>query len=42
MSNYAPNLPRDKDNAIKDGYPSPKVALTSTNKENAVISSILL
>ena len=42
MGNYAPNLPRDKGNEPKQNYPSPKVALSSTNKENAAVSSILL
>lgn len=40
--NYAPKLPRDKNDEVKQNYPSPKVALASTNKENASASSILL
>lgn len=42
MRNYAPIIPRDKDNGIKDGYPPAKTALSATNKENASASSILL
>lgn len=42
MSNYAPVIPRDKDNAVKDGYPPAKTALSRTTKENASTSSILL
>ena len=42
MTNYAPNTPRDKDSAPKDGYPPAKVALATTHKENASASSILL
>ena len=42
MINYAPNVPRDKDGGIKDGYAPSKTALSATNKENAAASSILL
>ena len=42
MSNYAPNTPRDRDSMPKSGYPPAKIALASTNKENASASSILL
>lgn len=40
--NYAPKLPRDKNDEVKQNYPSPKTALARTNKENASASSILL
>lgn len=42
MSNYAPNVPRDKGDWPKDGYAPAQTALASTNKENASASSILL
>ena len=44
MSNYSPNLPRDKGGAVKQGvnYVPPIIALAAQNKENASASSILL
>jgi len=42
MRNYSPNIPRDKDGAELHELPPAKTALTSTNKENAAVSSILL
>lgn len=42
MSNYAPNVPRDKGGVPKDGYPPAQKALVRTTKENAAASSILL
>ena len=41
MNNYAPQTPRGKDNNPKEGYVPAKVALASTNKENASASSVL-
>ena len=42
MPNYSPALPRDKNDEVKQNYVPPKLALVSTNKENASASSILL
>ena len=42
MGNNAPSLPRDKGGEPKQNYPAPIVAKVRTNKENAVVSSILL
>ena len=42
MINYSPRLPRDKTDEVKQGYPPPLIALVTTHKENASVSSILL
>ena len=42
MRNYSPNLPRDKSGEAKQGYSAPLIALVTTHKENANVSSILL
>ncbi len=41
MRNYAPNLPRDKDNEPLSEYPSPKLALQRYTAENAAASSVI-
>jgi len=40
--NYSPPLPRGKDDGDKQNYGPPIIALASTHKENASVSSILL
>lgn len=42
MNNYAPKVPRDNTGIPKYEYGPAKVAIASTNKENAAASSILL
>ncbi len=42
MSNqYSPQTPVDKAGGLKQGYPPAKVALVTTNKESAAVSSVL-
>jgi len=41
-NNYAPTTPVGKQGEIKVGYPPAKLALASTNKENASASSVLV